>query len=69
LQAWQKKANTLNSSQHLAKAAIALNQQYDDLLEKMAKSLLQNRVAQLNSYLNQSRYGLARLYDNNTAAQ
>lgn len=69
LQAWQKKANTLNSSQHLAKAAIALNQQYDDLLEKIAKSLLQNRVAQLNSYLNQSRYGLARLYDNNTAAQ
>ncbi len=69
LLAWQQQSPEHNSNQQLAKSAIALKQQYDDLLEKMAKSLMQNRVAQLNSYLNQSRYGLARLYDNNTAAQ
>ncbi len=46
-----------------------LIKEYDGLIAKMAKAIMQNRVAQLNSYLNQSRYGLARLYDNNTVEQ
>lgn len=57
--------NTPKLSQSLA----ALTKEYDELTAKMAKSIMQNRVAQLNSYLNQSRYGLARLYDNNTVEQ
>ncbi|MFT6909760.1 MAG: hypothetical protein ACJAS1_006487, partial [Oleiphilaceae bacterium] len=38
---------------------------YDDLAVEMANSILQNKLDNLNSYLNQSRYGLARLFDNN----
>ena len=40
--------------------------QYQNLTTKMAKSIMKKRVSELQSYLNQSRYGLARLYDNNT---
>ena len=57
--------NNPKLSQHLA----ALSKAYDGLIVKMAKSIMQNRVTQLSSYLNQSRYGLARLYDNNTVEQ
>ncbi|PKG83042.1 hypothetical protein CXF85_11895 [Colwellia sp. 75C3] len=53
----------------LSRDLITLTKEYDELTAKMAKSIMQNRVAQLNSYLNQSRYGLARLYDNNTVEQ
>lgn len=42
---------------------------YNDLAVKMAGSILQNKLDNLNSYLNQSRYGLARLFDNNTVEQ
>ena len=62
---WLKQLNNSKVSQSLT----ALNEQYNALTIKMAKSIMQNRVAQLNSYLNQSRYGLARLYDNNTVEQ
>ena len=53
----------------LGRDLTTLTKKYDELSAKMAKGIMQNRVAQLNSYLNQSRYGLARLYDNNTAEQ
>ena len=41
--------------------------EYQQLSDTMHKDILQQRVDKLNSYLNQSRYGLARLFDNNTA--
>ncbi len=42
-----------------------LNNQYQTTIVKMVRSLLRKRVEQLNSYMAQSRFGLARLYDNN----
>jgi len=57
------------ADKQLIQGLAALNQQYDELTVKMAKSIMQHRVAQLSSYLNQSRYGLARLFDNNTVEQ
>lgn len=39
---------------------------YDELTQKMTASLLDKKRIYLNSYLDQTRYGLARLYDNNT---
>ena len=65
LKSWQTKLNNPKLSQDLS----SIIQAYDVLTVKMAKSIMHNRVAQLSSYLNQSRYGLARLYDNNTVAQ
>lgn len=56
-------------NEQLTQELFAISQQYDALTVKMAKSIMQNRVAQLSSYLNQSRYGLARLFDNNTVEQ
>ncbi len=40
-----------------------LNNQYQTTIIKMVRSLLKKRVEQLNSYMAQSRFGLARLYD------
>jgi hypothetical protein len=57
------------SSTTLSQSLSLINRQYDELTVKMAKSIMKNRVDQLNSYLNQSRYGLARLYDNNMVEQ
>jgi hypothetical protein len=68
LKALQKSSGSLADEQ-LTKGLAALNQQYDELTVQMAKSIMQHRVAQLSSYLNQSRYGLARLFDNNTVEQ
>ena len=65
LKSWQTKLNNPKLSQDLS----SIIQAYDVLTVKMVKSIMHNRVAQLSSYLNQSRYGLARLYDNNTVAQ
>ena len=65
LKSWQAKLNNPKLSQDLS----LVMQEYDVLTVNMAKSIMHNRVAQLSSYLNQSRYGLARLYDNNTVAQ
>lgn len=42
-----------------------LNNQYQTTIVKMVRNLLRKRVEQLNSYMAQSRFGLARLYDNN----
>ena len=65
LKSWQAQLNNPKLSQDLS----SVMQEYDVLTVNMAKSIMHNRVAQLSSYLNQSRYGLARLYDNNTVAQ
>ena len=62
---WQATSNDTTLAQRLAKLA----ERYDALTIKMTKHIMQTRVAQLTSYLNQSRYGLARLYDNNTVEQ
>jgi len=62
---WQKQLDNNKLTKNLS----VLSQQYNELTVKMAKSIMQNRVAQLSSYLNQTRYGLARLYDNNTVEQ
>jgi len=46
-----------------------LTEIYQQSTSKMGKEILRTRVDNLTSYLNQSRYGLARLFDNNTAEQ
>lgn len=51
--------NKLNTS--LAK----LKREYETIIQAMITNRLNQRVEQLNSYMDQSRYGLARLYDNN----
>lgn len=43
----------------------ALLLQHDRVLQKVIKALINQRKTYLISYLNQSQYGLARLYDNN----
>jgi hypothetical protein len=51
----------------LTKKLNELINQYNQLTVKMAKNILQTKKDHLNSYLDQSRYGLARLYDNTMA--
>ncbi|KGJ94823.1 tetratricopeptide repeat protein [Colwellia psychrerythraea] len=66
--AFKDSLTRLNKPQ-ISKKITALNDEYENITIMMAKSIMQNRVSQLSSYLNQSRYGLARLYDNNTVEQ
>ncbi len=54
----------------------ALNNKYKKLVKKynqtthnMYKNILERRLAYLNSYLNQSRFGLARLFDNSSISK
>lgn len=54
---------------NLQKKHNQLNNAYQQLTSKMAETIIQRRIDHLTSYLNQSRYGLARLFDNNTAEQ
>jgi len=42
-----------------------LNNEYKDIIIKIIHNMLQKRIKHLDSYMNQSRFGLARLYDNN----
>jgi hypothetical protein len=42
-----------------------LKSQYEHTIVKMIRHILIKRVEQLNSYMGQSRFGLARLYDSN----
>ncbi|PKG38762.1 tetratricopeptide repeat protein [Psychromonas sp. Urea-02u-13] len=46
-----------------------LSDTYQQTTNEMGKVLLQHKIDNLTSYLDQSRYGLARLFDNNTAEQ
>lgn len=55
---------TMVNEPHLKQQAIALQKRYQDMHQRMIQHLFENRLSHLNSYLNQSRYGLARLYDN-----
>jgi len=45
-----------------------LNREYESIITTMINSALKQRIADLNSYMDQARYGLARLYDNNLSA-
>jgi len=47
----------------------AITKDYNNLIIAMAKSILQNKVDNLISYMNQAKYGLARVYDNNVVEQ
>ena len=49
----------------LQKAIEVLLAHHDQVLQKVIKALINQRKTYLISYLNQSQYGLARLYDNN----
>ncbi len=42
-----------------------LNSEYKNITVKIIRNILQKRIKHLASYMNQSRFGLARLYDNN----
>jgi len=43
----------------------ALKSEYETVIKNMIRSMLNQRVTYLKSYIDQSRFGLARLYDNN----
>ncbi len=42
-----------------------LKKKYEATITKMINTVLEQRIIHLNSYMNQARYGLARLYDSN----
>jgi len=42
-----------------------LNNEYKTVIIKMIRNILRKRIKRLDSYMGQSRFGLARLYDNN----
>ncbi len=44
-----------------------LSNEYKNIIIKMIRNILQKRIKHLDSYMNQSRFGLARLYDNSLA--
>ena len=48
----------------LIKRVNKLYSTYHSGLSKISISLLDQNISHINSYLNQTRYGLARLYDN-----
>lgn len=54
----------LNKSDTLATAIEKLIIHFKSTLQLMIKNLIDQKIAYLDSYLNQVRYGLARLYDN-----
>jgi hypothetical protein len=45
-----------------------LLEKYDRIYQRIVIVLVEERISYLKSYLNQSRYGLARLFDNNREA-
>jgi len=45
-----------------------LNRKYESIITTMVNTALKQRIADLNSYMDQARYGLARLYDSNLSA-
>ena len=56
--------NNVRLSNSLVRSTKQLYQRYTEVYSKVVISLLKERQEYLNSYLNQSRYGLANLYDN-----
>ncbi|VAW68063.1 hypothetical protein MNBD_GAMMA09-2395 [hydrothermal vent metagenome] len=55
--------STKNNNKVLRKKVKNLMKKHDNLLQGIIGELMQERIAYLKSYLNQSRYGLARMYD------
>ena len=46
-----------------------LKKEYEATITKMAHRILNKRIEHLNSYMDQARFGVARLYDNNLVTQ
>jgi len=57
------------NNKKLNKIYALLKAEYEVNIKKMFHEILNIRIEQLNSYMDQSRYGVARLYDNNPVAQ
>lgn len=55
----------LSKSQRLTRKMHSLMEKYNKAFNQILSNVISERIEYLNSYLNQSRYGLARLYDNN----
>ncbi len=53
------------NNQKLNNDFLQLKTEYETIIIKMINNLLKQKIEQLNSYMDQSRFGLARLYDNN----
>lgn len=47
----------------------ALKEKHNSFLSRMVSEIFDGRLTYLNSYMNQSRFGLARLFDNSNTAQ
>ena len=59
-----KKLANQAQSDELKQSLQHLEKEYSTLLVEIARHMLNKRIAQLNSYIDQSRYGLALLFDN-----
>ena len=55
----------INKSPELANKIALLINKFDETFQLIIKQIISTKVSYLKSYLNQARYGLARLYDNN----
>lgn len=66
LSAYQQGVDQLNNKK-LQSSYAQLQQSYRALTNKMIQTQLQNKYRDISSYLDQTRYGLVRLYDNNMA--
>jgi len=62
-----KKYFKSNVNEKLATEYHQLNNAYKSIIVKIIHNMLQKRIKHLDSYMDQSRFGLARLYDNNLA--
>ena len=66
LKSYQKIINMIDDKALTDKYHI-LKKQYESIFKSCIHNALNRRITELNSYMNQSRFGLARLYDNNLA--
>lgn len=64
-----KKFNKINNDPKIKNKISKLITQFNSTLQKIIADLINERKEYLKSYLNQSRYGLARLYDNSQKAE
>ena len=61
-----RELNKFTSNKELTKKINILTKKYDLIFQKIINNLISQRKEHLKSYLNQTRYGLARLYDSNS---
>lgn len=66
LERYRPYLNKLNN-EHLNSDFDVLHKSYENIIKKIIRQELSKKIQQLNSYMDQSRYGLARLYDNDVA--